>query len=113
LEGIFVKEKGRNGVYVPRFDLRARDTITLPDVIASGAFWRANGLGATMVRLRWDADNEWRSHPDIIASHKGVVMLDVSRHERKLRLDGVAVEWIQLTMIQPWIGVKRTKYHWA
>jgi hypothetical protein len=40
----------------------------------------------------WDADNEWRSLPDIIASHKGVVMLDVSRHEPKLVLDTVAVE---------------------
>jgi len=45
-----------------------------------------------MLGLRWDADDEWRSRPDIVASHKGVVMLDISRHERKLRLNTVTVE---------------------
>jgi hypothetical protein len=63
-----------------------------PDVIASRAVPRADGLSATMLGLRWDADNECRSRPNIVAGDKGVVMLDVSRHERILRLDAITVE---------------------
>jgi hypothetical protein len=40
----------------------------------------------------WDADNEWRSLPDIIASHKGVATLDVSSREHELGLNTFAVE---------------------
>ena len=87
-----MKVKGRNGGYVPRFDLRASDTIRGPDRIASRTVLRADGFGATMLGLRWNADDEWRSRPDIVAIHKGVVMLDVSRHEREVSLDFVAVE---------------------
>ena len=84
----------RNG-HIPRLDLRARDTIRGSNVIASRALPRIDGLGATLFHLLGDADNERRSLPNIAAGHIGVVLLDVSRHERELRLDTVTVELFQ------------------
>ena len=111
--GTFAQELCRNGGYAPFLDLRPRDTVRGPDVIASRAVPRADGLGATMLSLRGDADNEWRSSPDIVAGHKGVVFLDVSSGERKFRLDAVTINQIQLAgKLAVWgDGKIRTKYH--
>jgi hypothetical protein len=86
----------RNG-HIPRLDLRAGDTIRGSNVIASRAFPRIDGLGATLLHLHRDADDERRSLPNIAAGHKGVVLLDFSRRERELGLDTVTVELFQST----------------
>ena len=73
-------------------DLCRRDTIRSPDVFTSRTVPRADGLGATMVGLRGDADHEWRPCPNIVAGDIGVVFLDISGYERKLGLDALAIE---------------------
>jgi len=113
--GTFAQEQCRKGGYAPFLDLRSRDAVRGPDVLASRAVPRADGLRATVLSLRGDADNEWRSSPDIVTRHKGVVFLDVSSGKRKLRLDAVTINQIQSAgKLAVWgDGRIRTKYHRA
>lgn len=83
------------GQYAPRLDLRPSGKISGRDVIASRTVPRVDGLGAALVGVRGDADEEWRSWPNTVAVHKGVVLLDVSLHEGKVGLDGVTIEYIE------------------
>ena len=110
--------QGNNGSNAPCLDLRPRDTIHGPDVLASRAVPRADGLGATVVGVRGDADHEWRPCPDIVAIHKAIVLLDVSLHEpTSANLDSMLLLLDIFSQSQPaslpsrGIVVKRTNYH--